>query len=786
MSYNWSIITNKLYGIIKGSSKNLKMYDAAGNETIDPDDATRFFATIQSDDPELEDFTILIAVHDQGQTSYINIKTPNLKNEVDFKRVYRIRNHIKNAIGMREGIKIIWQVFDQEIDPREEAVNNIKESRDVGRWFGTTKSSFQKIGEAKLVARHTDVINDETPGARARHIRALFVENKHGERFAYPHLHMSGARAFARHISNGGTNNDTIAESIKALSADYIGLRKASHMMRQNQVITEWIVNVRESMDTINRRLKSLHGPKGCMHAESILADTSVILDENANISILQKLSEACKCGSEDPGYNDLGVAAKYLGRVDQQMPPITFTWKRKPDITKIPANKEVLERLGLQISELADACSDTRASARLAEISNMITKNMKPTEEDIGLVREAIASSSRYVEETSVLPEEAELDSFLNEFAPENIFAEDNDVEEGYQVVPSIDTVRYQERAGLEGPFRTKSGKVVYYDPKEGKYYDPDSDFYIDHDDYQSMNNEGTIDSDYGVEQKQRERRNEIKYNNEQRKNRWNFGEPLINGNSADSDLEEMYGYDDDSNITYIQGRPGRVIANYGDYYLVHNPDRYDAHTVKNEYDVYKKIGDEFKTVTSFDMPYEHPSAAIKIFKNKYEHSGDEQLDEISSDTLKSYMSKAQQGNVPGFGGKGPFTDKDFRRSTHMANAQRIIRDKENPVINPKVHDFSDMDDGAVYDMTQTDDNIRDGDVLKLSGGRTGVLIKAWPTMVVGDSDALHSLNSTTTWKTMDRGRYLHSAELAKSISGDDRQMKETLLARIKNLAGI
>lgn len=51
----------------------------------------------------------------------------------------------------------------------------------------------------------------------------------------------------------------------------------------------------------------------------------------------------------------------------------------------------------------------------------------------------------------------------------------------EGYKVLPPMDTERYSERAGLEGPFRTKSGKVVYYDSKEGKYYDPDTDMYLD-----------------------------------------------------------------------------------------------------------------------------------------------------------------------------------------------------------------------------------------------------------------------------------------------------------------
>lgn len=48
---------------------------------------------------------------------------------------------------------------------------------------------------------------------------------------------------------------------------------------------------------------------------------------------------------------------------------------------------------------------------------------------------------------------------------------------------VPSIDRERYTDMSGegLEGPFRTKIGKVVYYDTKAGKYYDRDSDMYID-----------------------------------------------------------------------------------------------------------------------------------------------------------------------------------------------------------------------------------------------------------------------------------------------------------------
>lgn len=60
--------------------------------------------------------------------------------------------------------------------------------------------------------------------------------------------------------------------------------------------------------------------------------------------------------------------------------------------------------------------------------------------------------------------------------------------VTEGYKILPPIDKERYQEREGLEGPFRARNGKVVYYDPVEGKYYDPDSDFYISFEEWEEM----------------------------------------------------------------------------------------------------------------------------------------------------------------------------------------------------------------------------------------------------------------------------------------------------------
>ena len=48
---------------------------------------------------------------------------------------------------------------------------------------------------------------------------------------------------------------------------------------------------------------------------------------------------------------------------------------------------------------------------------------------------------------------------------------------------------VKYGPRKGLEGPFNF-SGRVLYYDVKEGAYYDPTTDFYVEQDEMDMINN--------------------------------------------------------------------------------------------------------------------------------------------------------------------------------------------------------------------------------------------------------------------------------------------------------
>jgi hypothetical protein len=59
-----------------------------------------------------------------------------------------------------------------------------------------------------------------------------------------------------------------------------------------------------------------------------------------------------------------------------------------------------------------------------------------------------------------------------------------------GYKVLHKFDAMRdnYGPRKDLEGPFNF-SGRVLYYDNKEGQYWDPRTDFYVSQDEMDEIN---------------------------------------------------------------------------------------------------------------------------------------------------------------------------------------------------------------------------------------------------------------------------------------------------------
>jgi hypothetical protein len=132
---------------------------------------------------------------------------------------------------------------------------------------------------------------------------------------------------------------------------------------------------------------------------------------------------------------------------------------------------------------------------ASIAPYVKMSDDKLAQLERDITQRRDEIVAASKKGMSTPAMKQEyKELnDKFqaINQAKFQKRNTQQQGMAEGYRILPNIDREKYQERQGLEGPFRARNGKVYYYDPKAGLAYDPDTDFYIDYDTLTMMDRE-------------------------------------------------------------------------------------------------------------------------------------------------------------------------------------------------------------------------------------------------------------------------------------------------------
>jgi len=121
--------------------------------------------------------------------------------------------------------------------------------------YGTSKISYQDVGEARLIIKHNESIDQTSPTGRNRSIGKIYVESPQGERFLYPYKHLSGARAMARHVAEGGNAYDDFGKHITSLSEELAKLRKFKNYMGRSSVMAE---SLSEYMDVVKNRVATV------------------------------------------------------------------------------------------------------------------------------------------------------------------------------------------------------------------------------------------------------------------------------------------------------------------------------------------------------------------------------------------------------------------------------------------------------------------------------------------------------------------------------------------------
>ena len=155
-----------------------------------------------------------------------------------------------------------YEFLVQNSQPKQTKQNTIQ--KPVGEsmmaesnMYGSRTMSYQKLMDTRLIIKHNQAVMDENqPGARTRHIGALFVENQDGERFKYPFIHLAGARAMQRHVANGGVPYDDLGKSIIGMSEEIAQLKSFGNYVVRNDLMNSDTNSVVERSTTYLNQLR--------------------------------------------------------------------------------------------------------------------------------------------------------------------------------------------------------------------------------------------------------------------------------------------------------------------------------------------------------------------------------------------------------------------------------------------------------------------------------------------------------------------------------------------------
>jgi len=161
--------------------------------------------------------------------------------------------------------------------------------------YGTRRSSYENDGPVRIIIRHSDQIDPERKGARARKIRAIYLENSDGERLKLPHNSLRYARAMARHCAEGGSINDEFGNHITEIAEECGKLKpfKAAMIRRvfEDEETHRMVEAAFEYHSLLKDTLNKMSGRKGYSQCKEqfVHTSTSYIPEEDFDADSLKE-----------------------------------------------------------------------------------------------------------------------------------------------------------------------------------------------------------------------------------------------------------------------------------------------------------------------------------------------------------------------------------------------------------------------------------------------------------------------------------------------------------------
>lgn len=259
-------IAEDLFNKIRGRFPSVTIGDADGKITNDPITARFFDFDYKEGDRNIGKVSISIS-EDKLAVMYSNSFVENedtLTRQNWYNFLKELRTFAKKRLlqfDTRDITKSNLNKRDYEFLAKQGGDTTMSESK----LYGTSRVSYQDVGNARLNIRHTRAVNPELAASRTQHIEKIYIESSEGEKFIYPYKHLGGARAMARHVAEGGKPYDEFGKHITGLSEEVAKLRKFKTYMGRSAVMAESLAGyldaVVERIDSIKTELNHIQRP---------------------------------------------------------------------------------------------------------------------------------------------------------------------------------------------------------------------------------------------------------------------------------------------------------------------------------------------------------------------------------------------------------------------------------------------------------------------------------------------------------------------------------------------
>ena len=271
------IISQDIFDKIRSRFSNLEMGDETGAVTIDPAESRFFDFDFIHEGNKLG--RVSISVNDPGSLKlyYSQGITENLDDDVKkywfsflkemrlfaMRRLLRFdtRDIAKDNLDRND----FQYLANKQTSKDEENMKQMNESRWTQK--SSRKTSRAVKGATEVIVRHHKPVDEMYPGARSqrKNIKAIFIQNRDGERFKYPFIHPAGAFAMAQHVDHGGVPHDPAGKAIMRMSEQIAQLQEFQRKVQHSQLhddalgITERAVNKLHSLKSTIEALSKRH-----------------------------------------------------------------------------------------------------------------------------------------------------------------------------------------------------------------------------------------------------------------------------------------------------------------------------------------------------------------------------------------------------------------------------------------------------------------------------------------------------------------------------------------------